>query len=168
MLKKRYRDGDGYSLVETDDPHVLRDGEKMRVPMMLADGVDRAPNDRSIIFDAYQPGPVRPRDVSLFDAKERAYAERAHDDENAWRTPPPNATGTLPYAAQVGDVCTCREGPDDGAPGRLQVINGRRVCVPDRGRSDALPAIDARAEAYRAYDAEATNAWRGPRSSGRW
>jgi hypothetical protein len=138
----------------------------------------------AIVHDGggHKPGFVRPADASLRDEVERAYRERARDDAVAWRRGPPsgpsditvtNTTSGLLVGAREGDRCTVREGYQagyvEGAPGRLQMIDGRLVCIADPpGRTDALPTLDERACAYREYDQRMADAWRGPRSSGKW
>jgi hypothetical protein len=188
--RRRHRDFKDYRLREDiDDPNVLRDGERMRVPMMMADSGDAA--DGHVLLDDHQPGHYRPKDQAALDAKEQAYRERARDDEIAWRSPPlytppptpPSATtGALPFAARpfhaarLGDICTVHGGADEGASGHLvEDGHGALVCVPDRRRTDAMPRADDHhlmddrfiendraetARAYAAYDAEQADAWR--------
>jgi hypothetical protein len=181
--RRRYRDVKDYRLVDTDDASVLRDGEKMRVPMYMADSGDAADAaDGHVLLADHQPGHYRPKDQAALDARAAAY--RAYDAEQstAWRTEPipePSRTaGALPYAGgQVNDLCTVRNGgSDEGAAGTLQMINGALVCVPDQRSTDAMPRADDHylmddrfieadraktTSAYAAYDAEAAEAWRG-------
>jgi hypothetical protein len=74
--KRRHRDAKDYVLREDiDDPNILKDGERMRVPMTMAD---------SINLDDHQPGPHRTNDRALLDAKEAAYRQREFEDSIAW------------------------------------------------------------------------------------
>jgi hypothetical protein len=178
--RSRHNDDDDF-----DERGILKDRHTFRTPMTMADG---ASDPCAVIYDAHQPGPVRSRDQSAFDAKERAYREREYEDANAWRNPAlrvsDQSTGT-PYAgARVGDLCTVRSGgTDEGASGRFEMIDGQLVCVADdpaaaRGdHTDASPTFDERfvendraeiTRAYAEYDQRMADAWRGPRSSGRW
>jgi hypothetical protein len=85
---RRYPGGKDYRLRDdVDDPRDLRDGERMkilrdrerlRVPMMMADGVN--------LYD-HQPGPHRVKDRALLDAKEAAYRLREFEDSIAWMPP---------------------------------------------------------------------------------
>jgi len=69
--------------------------------------------------------------------------------------------------AREGDICTVRSGGvDEGAPGRLRMVNGALVCVADPGfreqeekRED--DTMDAREAAYREYCRELSDAWKG-------
>jgi hypothetical protein len=152
--------------------------------MFMADGGEGP----AVRLEDHQPGPVRLRDQAALDVKERAYRQRAHDDENAWKNPPlrvepipdprgSSNSGNFRFASgKEGDLCTCR-GPDDrgdeGAAGILQMVDGRLICVAGirKDGRDAAPSIlnDARfvendrqetARAYATYDHEQENAWR--------
>jgi hypothetical protein len=185
---RRRRDFKDYVLrTDIDDPNLLRDGERLRVPMHMADGGEGP----SVRLEDHQPGHVRP-DAKGLAAKEAAYRQRAYDDANAWKTSPLRVepmpdpqgspdSGTLPYAARpfyaarVGDLCTVRGGADDGRPGHLALdAQGGLTCVADNpSNTDAasMPSIlnDDRfiendrqktIDAYHQYDKEAADAWR--------
>jgi hypothetical protein len=135
---RRRRDFKDYVLrTDITDPRLLRDGERIRVPMMMADGASDAGRARFGDIAGYdgatgarhQPGPVRTLDQAALDARGAAY--RAYDEEaaNAWRTPP---------AGSADDALTN---------------------APDR-QNDALTTMDARERAYTEYDREQNNAWR--------
>jgi hypothetical protein len=129
-----------------DDDDILRDGQRLVVPMNMRDGMSEL--QRAVAEDKARRG------IGLEDA--RAYVEQVYQDEkrklmDAWRTT--NVRGQQP-----GDQCTI-----DGQPGHL---NHRLECVPDQ-REDSVPRImttdQAQAikdAAYNAMVRELENAWR--------
>jgi len=181
MTKKRRTDDDD----EEGKPwglRVLRDGERMRVPMTMIDSTGRsvldshAPrvNDSASV---HRPGFHLTADQAAMDERDRAYREVDLRDENAWRNPTPTGAGSAefvgqqqvprtptwqqvprtPTQRQEGDLCTI-----DGAPGHLQRVDGELVCVPDSSQ-DALPGEDERDRAYREVALRDENAWRNAR-----
>jgi hypothetical protein len=159
-MATRYSDDEVY-----DSRGVLKDGRAVRVPLMLRDSL-RQQDARPRITDGRSDDPTalnRPgfRVPTVQDRRKvaDAYAERAFEDENAWRS---MAGG--PRGAAAGDICTVREGGhDEGAPGHLHSINGRLVCVPDPayaghdGRT-----VDRKQEAFLAYDKWVAEQWKVP------
>ena len=167
-----------------DDDDILKDGQTLRVPMIMRDG---APNPRlsptqlaiaatrdAMTFDAslHRPGHRYANDAAplndaqrlrygVFDAaKEKAYADRDRDLTNSWR----GNTGAAPPAGSYpegtsheGRACTV-----DGSPGTLRAIAGNDgwlQCRPTN-RTDAQPTNDAREAAYQDYESRLQNAWR--------
>ena len=140
-----------------DDDDILRDGQRLVVPMNARDGM--SPLQRAVaedvaarsspVLDAlggttrlHQPGPRYVRDQA--DARERveqARAEWIREMCDAWRTP--DADSEL-RGQQPGDQCTI-----NGAPGHL---NERLECVPDQ-RQDAVPRMMDSASAQAIKDA---------------
>ena len=160
MTKKRRTDDDD----EEGKPwglRVLRDGERMRVPMTMIDSTgrsvldDHAPrvNDPAAV---HRPGFHVTADQAAMDRVEAAYAEVDARDANAWRNPAPVGAGSAEFVGQQeGDHCTI-----DGAPGHLRRAGGELVCVPDTSQDDALPGEDERDRAYREVALRDENAWR--------
>jgi hypothetical protein len=152
---------------------IMRDGEVVRVPMMMRDSKDAWRDEmaktgfrRSYAklddaakrlgltdhLDLCRPGFRYCTDAAARDAKEAAY--RAYDEEqtNAWRK---SGTGSIPFVGQrAGDLCTI-----NGRAGHLQMVDGELQCVPNE-HADALPLMDVQT-AYALTDWEAENAWRG-------
>jgi hypothetical protein len=134
---------------DDDEQRVLRDGERVRVPMWAMDSmspVQRAVAQHSLAMQlhdghggavGHRPAFVYPTDASLNDAKERAYAAYEREQAEAYK----HAQG--------------RRGRLD-ASGELP------------GTQDGQSICDAREAAYRLADEELCNAWRGPRNSGKW
>lgn len=141
---------------ETNDHKILRDGEFLRVPLMLMDGSpndDLSPVQQAVALNAQQrdaarrfglndgaslhrPGCRHSIDDAALDAKEQAYRDVDRAQSNAWRS----------KDAEPSDA---RKANDREIP--LRQITG-----------------DAREDAYAAYLEDMTNAWRGPRDSGKW
>jgi hypothetical protein len=135
---------------DNDRRRILRDGEALRVPMMMMDGMQR---------DIARQGDRRDR-VQDGSREERWRAYRQYEDDvtTAWCS---DVTGEF-IGKREGDACTIRSGGDDeGSSGHLKMIGGKLICVADP-RQDAAPTIDAKAGAYAAYDAWLQNAWRNP------
>ena len=81
MLRRRHLDDD-------DDDEVIRDGERVRIPMLMRDGATTAVDYCSTDpLAAHRPGFRRAADAGVRDASERAYQQMCRDAENAWRTP---------------------------------------------------------------------------------
>jgi hypothetical protein len=137
----RQNDDDDY-----DERGVLKDGRKIRVSLMMRDGMSplqRAVAQHSVamrLHDGFggpvghKPGYVFSTDASLNDAKERAYA--AYDAE----------------------LCEAYKHPQ-GCCGDIEASDEAH---------DARAVMDKRARAYAVYDADLANAWRGPPDSGKW
>ena len=161
-----------------DERGVLKDGRRLRVPLMMMDGLDDV--ERAIVLDAAarrfglsngndlrKPGYRYTTDSRALEAKERAYRERDEADAEAWRGNPPAGAGSGEFrGAQEGDICTVRGLDfleDLGGPGHLQMRNGHLVCVPDKPQSarkhDHAMTMD---EVYQAYDLEISQRWRTP------
>ena len=131
-----------------DDDDILRDGQRLVVPMNMRDGMSEL--QRAVAEDKAR----RADGIGLADA--RAYVEQVYQDEkrklqDAWRT-------TSVRGQQPGDQCTI-----DGQPGHL---NHRLECIPDQ-REDSVPRVmttdQAQAikdAAYNAMVRELENAWR--------
>lgn len=97
--RRRRRVEDYVRRDDIDDPRLLRDGERLRIPMTMAD-------DGAIRLEDHQPGPIR-SDAKGLDAKERAYRERAIADEQAWMPPhlrPEPPTEAIVDAASVPSI----------------------------------------------------------------
>jgi hypothetical protein len=138
--------------IEDDDDPVLRDGQTLRVPLHMRDGMSemqrsvadaKAARDAANKFglsdaaDLARPGP------RYADATARAHVEEVYQDEkrklqDAWRQPVADVRGQQP-----GDKCTI-----DGAPGHL---NAKLECIPDK-RQDAVPRMMDAAAAQRIKD----------------
>lgn len=142
MIKRRYDDDDD----ERRHGRVLRDGERVRIPMAFRDSRDSWRDDMAAHFAALQtidadarraaldgsrarfhdgrgwaagfrPGSIIAREPLVNDPREAAYAEIAARDASAWSTAPTrDATGEL-RGAQEGDSCTLlRSGGSDEGP----------------------------------------------------
>lgn len=136
---------------ETNDHKILRDGEFLRVPLMLMDGSpndDLSPVQRAVALNAQQrdaarrfglndgaalhrPGYRHCINDDALDAKEQAYRDVDRAQTNAWRS----------NDAEASDV---------------RKANDREI--PLRQITD-----DAREDAYAAYDEYISNYWRGKR-----
>ena len=116
---------------EENETFILRDGERLTIPLMMRDG---APNPRlsptqhaiaathdAVTFDAavHRPGhryanaaaPLNDAQrlrYGVFDAaKEKAYADRDRDLINSWRGSKSPPTGSYPEGtSHAGDACT--------------------------------------------------------------
>ena len=145
MARQRYDDDDD------DDGRILRDGEFLRVPLVLMDGApndDLSPVQRAVALDAQQrdaakrfglndaamlhkPGFRFSINDDALAAKEQAYRDVDRAQSNAWRTDdvqPPDA----------------RKGNDREIP--LRQTTG-----------------DSRMDAYLSYQEYVENCWRGAR-----
>jgi hypothetical protein len=168
-----------------DDDDVVRDGERVRVPMMFRDedglpgrvfldedGVRTAAADWQIDYvrdcafahsigledaEALRRPGFRFCDAAGVEAKAKAYLQAVQDAEAAWRHPR-DAYGAYPAGAgaEEGGACTV-----DGAPGKFRrQSDGTFVCVPDESE-DGRSRMDARDEAYVAMCRELSDAWKG-------
>jgi hypothetical protein len=92
-----------------DERGILKDGRRLRVPLMMMDGLDDV--ERAIMLDAAarrlglsngndlrKPGHRYTTDSRALEAKERAYRERDEADAEAWRGNPPQT----PVPASLG------------------------------------------------------------------
>jgi hypothetical protein len=158
-MATRYYDDDAL-----DERGIVKDGRSVRVPMMFMDSVQRDIVHSARITDGgndplalHRPG-YRVVDGAArgADPRMKAYDEYCTRLQDAWKTDAPPA-GAYPLSAGEGSACTF-----DGAPGVLVREGDWLVCKPAASkpsRSDSATK-DARAEAYDAYCAELTNAWR--------
>jgi hypothetical protein len=140
-------------MAKYEKDEVLGDGERRTVPMMMRDSAGEPLLVTDAAEQAYERYRRRQMDAMAdnraawlrlgrdgADAAERERAEQIYQDEkrrlsDAWRQDAITARGQ-----QEGDVCTVRAGGrDEGAPGRLRMVNGALVCVPDKRRQDAAP-----------------------------
>jgi hypothetical protein len=166
-----------------DDPDLLRDQERFRVPMLAMDAMDsrqRRAEDRTArqfgldsAADLQKPGP-RYRAPAQEAAIDEIY--RLHDEaeSTAWQRGgqrddgPNNVTGfgERPFiTAQPGMPCMT----NSREMGILRDTPNGLVCVPIRPsptrgvepRRDSTDALNAVEAAYRDYDNYMTNAWRG-------
>jgi hypothetical protein len=133
--RRRRRQHDQYA----DD--VLRDGEFLRVPMMLADSGQSL---RDVVHQKYPPRGYR-----------RGYVHDQISDPTTQGGWPTQVSGIVKmYNNSVGDPCRCRS----GEAGTLQphpTIQSALICV--ENRKDGLAAND---RAYYEMCDQAMNAWR--------
>jgi hypothetical protein len=153
-------------LNDDDDDEILKDGERMFVPMRMMDGanarhpriVDAAGNGD--LGSLSRPGYRKVEDARSREAIEAAYFAYDQELQNAYRS----ADADDQLFGRDGDACMV-----DGSPGHLKRIGGKLVCVPDEQISDAGsagPRRDARSidqltrerqvrmtEVYSSYDA---------------
>ena len=141
-----------------DDDKILKDGERVRVPLTMMDSVQKSVYADALSHHAslYKPGY---RFVTDSEAKQRiddAHAAYREELSNRWRT----------HDQGEGDSCTA----PDGTPGRLQFVAGRLKCVPEAAAktSDSKKLLDAdfddgdlREMAYALYDADVSSRWKG-------
>ncbi|HMF29322.1 MAG TPA: hypothetical protein VKE42_11155 [Candidatus Cybelea sp.] len=81
MTARRHPDDD-------DDDYVLKDGERVRVPMLVRDSATTAIDYCSTDpLAAHRPGFRRAADAGVRDASERAYREMVARSTGEWRTP---------------------------------------------------------------------------------
>jgi hypothetical protein len=167
---RQYDDDDAFELI--DGKKVLRDGRRLRVPLMFRDGVNpaltalqRSVASRHQLSDeelaSCRPGFRYGRRSALdrqamSDAKAEAYALYDAELRQKYLTPEglggdPRITGAGSRGAigqREGDVCTVR-GPEFasafGSPGHLRMRNGQLVCVPDNARDISRSRSDAKA-----------------------
>jgi hypothetical protein len=142
---------------DDDDDLILRDGERLRVPMVMMDSWQREMVDRfARLHDGAgnavgrRPGFVvdaaAGRDLSFYDQYDAEVGE-------AWRSPQ-IGTGEREFVGQrEGDLCTI-----NGNRGHLRVNKdrGRLVCVPDEPSRDTMH--DEREAAYEEYQNRIQNA----------
>jgi hypothetical protein len=159
---------------EEEEDDVLKDGQSIRVPLLLMDGspnpaldaiqqaVGKDATSKLLVDDGtsnrlnlHRPGfrySTNPAERVAADAAlDQAYAEVEQRDGNAWRH------DDHPLLAQPGAITGKKEGDScsiDGKRGRLQLVGGKLQCVPVN--SDAQSVADAYAE----YDSDMGNAWR--------
>jgi hypothetical protein len=126
-----------------DDDDILRDGQRLRVPMMMRDHLtplQRAVLDHNtvVVDDSGDTALNRPgyRYIQGMDRSEEARNDYIRDTMNAWRSPPP----TPPTAPPTGTV------PNDTPPRFM----------------DAVQAEEIRHKAYQDYVARLCDAWRTP------
>jgi hypothetical protein len=104
MARKNYEIIDRYGRVVgddegTDERGLLRDSYRLRVPLMMRDGLSGV--QRAVAEDAaarrfglrnalelHQPGPRFCTDAAANDAKRQAYLDSVRDLTEAWRRPP--------------------------------------------------------------------------------
>jgi hypothetical protein len=178
-----------YNAIETDDDDpfdengVLRDGRSVRFRLSdknsLEGQMTQHFRDAARITDGYgnsgvailRPG-FRKRDVSDDDALARRQImadvnrTEARDEmidrmTGAWRDADPNINGAGvnangPIGARAGDQCTL-----NGAPGTMQMRNGKLTCVPDSRSDDSARAVD-KETVLNELEREMCEAWRNP------
>jgi hypothetical protein len=143
-----------------DENDILRDGQRLRVPMMMRDHLtplQRAVLDHNtvVVDDCGDTALNRPgyRFIRGMDrtAVHEAFDQYCRDTAEAWQGRDAD-TGRYPLSAGEGSACTI-----NGAPGTLQRESDYLVCRP----TAATPGdADPRAAAYRDYCDRLTNAWR--------
>ena len=138
---------------------VLRDGDRLRIPMRFMDSMQRDIGQHfttAKITDGHlnRPGfrtlaDTAATDARLLDARKQAdeaYAERDLWLQRAYLDA--GQTGAT-IGQREGDICTCR-GPeyplDFGSPGHLKMLNGKLVCTPDQPRSRSAPTRPPRTD----------------------
>jgi hypothetical protein len=147
--------------IHDDDP-VLRDGQRIVVPMNMADSAQREVIEHfeqlraedaaarklglNDALDLHKPGQRFSVDAAARARVEQARAEGIREMCDAWKQPMADIANEA-RGAQPGDECTVREGGHgEGSPGHLQMRGGRLVCVPDKRRADSVPrTMDAAA-----------------------
>jgi len=169
-----------------DLDRVLKDGERMRVPLRMMDSLSRdvaAHFGRTMVQDAkivdgfgngglslHRPGhrlfSSGQGDQSFYDEYDRDISTRYRD---ANHTAGVEGVGSSGFAGRrVGDRCMVKSKRDigeDGDRGRIMEIDGELVCVSDNHRND--DALDVRdhqqrmSDLYSELDRELSNAWRG-------
>jgi hypothetical protein len=148
MTMERITDDDFEEIIMPDGSRsqVLKDRHTMRVPMRMADSASRILLHRPGF--AVADGASREAKQSVYDAYDAELA-------GAYLNTPTTGPGSREYVGQrAGDICTI-----DGKAGHLRFgPDGKLTCVPDQQRDHKM--ADAREEAYLAYEAELTNAWR--------
>jgi hypothetical protein len=134
-----------------DDDRVVRDGESVRVPMYLMDGVQRAvagvPPRRDVLVTDGRglPAGHRPGYVFIYaadsadDPRVAAFAERGRYLTDAWRTP----VCDVARIATEAEEEAIRRGDDPGGG----------------GEHPEVPADDAERQAWKA---RLSNSWRSP------
>lgn len=133
-----------------DDDDVLRDGQRISVPMNMRDAMselqravaeDKAARRVGLADSAslHRPGQRFSVDEAARRHVEEVYLDEKRKLQDAWRTPVVDTRGQQP-----GDQCTI-----DGQPGHL---DHRIRCVPDKRQDSVRPVYDA-AEAQRIKDA---------------
>jgi hypothetical protein len=157
-----------------DDDSILKDGERLIVPMFMKDGSPNpalSPIQRAIAathdamtFDAgmHRPGYRYPSSTAaMSDAaakRNTAYNDYERDRTDAWKSKAPPAGSYPANGANEGDACTV-----NGSPGSLRAIPGHDgwlQCVADTNndtRRDSQQTMDA---AYSEYEWRIQNAWR--------
>ena len=175
--RRRYEDD--------DDKHILRDQERLRVPLTMSDSEQRTiaektchvwdsvrrSEQRAFVHDGsgnsnslglHKPGPRYLSDGSVVDEREAAYQWYDSDIQRRWM-----GDGG---EAKAGDECTI-----NGAPGHLKVVGNRLECIADdpktnpgvrRGtaHTDSVNTSMAdhatrMAEIYKNYDADISTRW---------
>jgi hypothetical protein len=151
--------------IDDDDP-VLRDGQRIFVPLNMCDSQQREVVEHFQHLRAddalaqHRPGPRYIVDEAARARVEQAYQDSKRELQEAWRKPVADAAGES-RGAQPGDVCTI-----NGAPGHL---DHQLQCVPDKRSQDSVPrTMDAataqkiRDEAWLQSVREEENEWRRP------
>jgi len=177
---------------DEDRKRVLRDGERLRVPLWMMDGTQReiaqrwrqevTVENKGLVIDAlgqsglalHRPGAryLAPRalhktdyarQVTLDYMKREAYRLADEADANAYRNvEAKSGIWPLNAGAREGDACDL-----NGERGTLVREGDHLACriarpVSPPRSSGALIAAELEA-AYRAYDEDASQAWRNPR-----
>ena len=118
-----------------DERGVVRDGVTMHVPLTMMDAMRRQVGERAAPYWEDAEADEDDERALAREIRADAYAQRAFDDENAWRNPPPRAwAGAAAEPADVADALT----------------------------EDALSMMDEKERAYAEYDQWQENAWRNP------
>jgi hypothetical protein len=135
-----------------DENDILRDGQRLRVPMLMRDHLTPLQRAVATPFDAslHRPGF---RYAADYTPRREALDQYIRDISNAWRPRDAEPPDTYPLSAGEGSACTI-----NGAPGTLQREGDWLICRP----APADPATDPRVAAYRDYCDGLTNAWRTP------
>jgi hypothetical protein len=169
---------------------ILRDGAVPRVRLVMRDGAinpnllphqhgkamhqtEDAVARRFGLSDGLQlhkPGFRRVTDAAALERMQQAYndydaadaqAYKHTRDYNEFSGSEPRLTGSgAPGRGNGAPASAYPYAAVNGAAGHLQRRGASLVCIPD-ARGDAR-SVDAREAAYRAYDEEQANAWRGP------
>ncbi len=164
---------------DDDDEHTLRDGERVRLPMMLRDSIEHERSQRRpLLHDGrggglgHRPGYAFNRDAYAKDALAVEYAHYEENLQNAWKHG--NRDRIVADAegyseGSAGSSCTVQNEyfPDDfGSPGTIQHVDGvGLICVPDgkAAVSTGNSSMSATEREYRLYDERQKNAWRSPK-----
>ena len=126
-----------------DDDDILKDGQTLRVPMIMRDG---APNPR---LSPTQLAIAATHDAMTFDAGMHRPGHRYAND-----------------AAPLNDAQRLRYGVFDAAKEKAYADRDRDLTESWRGntnaagRTDAMPLNDSREQAYGDYQRDIENAWR--------
>ena len=169
-----------------DERGLLKDGARVRVPMMMRDGgmsdVQRAVAEAAgVRFDdsacRHQPGPARVVDQAALDARVEAYRQMVRDMDyrTAPKPPAPAADHVMndrevarvydtgdpvrdAYLDSVADLTTAWQRKSSALP----VAKLDESAVPARPVYDAEEGRRIKAAAYQQMVDEMTSAWKGP------